>query len=126
MTETKLETVAKGDNCRLEGPRNSWAIHTEQAWSAFYVKLESASNSGLQIPHVDFSKHSVLAVFMGQKNNDGYSTEITTVLQNGKDLEVYVQETSPNHGDRNSQTLTKPYHIIKVPKAEGKVEFKYL
>ncbi len=122
----KLETIAQGDSCRLEGPRNSWAIHTEQAWSVFYIKLESTSNSRPQIPGVDFSKYSILAVFMGEKNNGGYSTEITRVLQNGKNVEVYVQETSPKPGDRNGQALTQPYHIVKIPKADGKVEFKYL
>jgi len=122
--ELKLETIAKGNYSGLEGPRNSWVIDTQQAWSAFYNKLESKNILRPTAPSVDFSHYTILAVYMGQKSSGGYSTEISKVLQNGKDLEVQVQEFS--HSNSMSMALTQPYHIVKVPKAEGKVEFKYL
>ncbi len=121
-----LETVAKGNYCRLEGPRNQWVIKTEQAWNIFYNALEKQSNPRSPTPHVDFSKYAVLAVFMGQKSSGGYSTEISKVLQNGNNLEVHVQESSPSADACTTMVLTQPYHIAKVKKVEGKIEFKYL
>ena len=125
-TEMNLETIAKGVYCGLEGPQNTWEIKTEQAWSAFYAKLESRSNPRPSTPPVDFSQHAVLAVFMGEKQTGGYFTEISKVLQNGDDLEVQVQESSPGDDDCYSQGDSQPYHLVKVPRVKGKVEFRYL
>lgn len=123
--EMKLETIAKGYYCGLEGSRNNWIINTEQAWSAFYVKLESRSSPRPPTPFVDFSKYTVVAAFMGEFPTDGYSTEIHKVLQQGKKMEVQIQESSPGEDDCCLQAFTQPYHVVKVEKVEGKVEFTY-
>ena len=125
-TEMNLETVAKGMYCGLEGPQNTWEIKTEQAWSAFYAKLESRSNPRPVTPSVDFSKYQILAVFMGEQTSGGYSTEMTGVVKNEDNLEVQVQESSPGDDDCCSAAFTQPYHVVKVEKVKGKVEFRYL
>lgn len=123
--EMNLETLAKGDYSGLQGrPRQEFVIRTQQEWSDFYRALVSRSSPQPSTPTVDFDQYTILAAFMGEKNKGGYATEITSVVKNGDNAEVWVQEISPV-GGRNTMALTQPYHIVKVPTVKGKVEFIY-
>ena len=124
-TELNLETITQGKTCGMKGRlRQDFVIDTEQAWSDFYRSLVSNAFPTPATPRIDFDKYTVLAVLMGQKPSGGYSTEIAQVVQSGNDAEVYVQESSA--GGKSATVMTQPYHVVKVPKIEGKVEFKYL
>ncbi|MFP5436840.1 MAG: protease complex subunit PrcB family protein [Bacteroidia bacterium] len=70
----------------------------------------------LQLPKVDFEKHSVVAVFMGQKSTGGYSITITDVSIAANTAEITVAKTSPT--GMATMALTAPYCIAVIPKVE--------
>lgn len=69
-----------------------------------------------QLPKVDFEKHSVVAIFMGQKPTGGYSISITDVSIVANTAEITVAKTSPT--GMATMALTAPYCIAILPKVE--------
>ena len=124
--EMNLETLAQGAYSGLQGRnRLEFVIKTQQEWSDFYRVLTNRNHPQPPTPSVDFDKYTIVAAFMGEKNNGGYTTEITKVVKDGTGARIYVQESSPA-GGRSTMALTQPYHVVKVPKLSGKVGFNYL
>ena len=121
----KLETLAQGSHSGLRGRRRQeLVIRTQPEWDDFYRTLVSEISPQPTMPVIDFNQYSVLAVFRGEKYGNGYSTDITTVIKTGDNIEVYVRESSPV-GKLTSLDLSQPYHVVKVEKVKGKVKFSY-
>jgi hypothetical protein len=77
---------------------------------------------------MDFTRHSVVAVFAGEQPTGGYSVEILSAETSGSQtqvqLRITVQHRQPSAGDFVIEALTYPYHMIRIPKIEGRVVFK--
>ena len=105
--------------------RQRLVIRTAEQWQEVWAKANSSSSPRAPAPDVDFSKHMVLAVFMGEKPNSGYRIDITRVVQTEKGLAVHVLESDltkePNTGYLTA--LTVPFHFVVVPRVDGEVVF---
>jgi len=97
------------------GKRDEW----QRVWAKAYANIIPPPKA----PDVDFSKHMVLAVFMGEKPTTGYETRITKVVKTEKGLKVHVSETAPKPGDVTGQAITAPFHIVMTPKSDLPVTF---
>jgi hypothetical protein len=77
------------------------------------------------LPQVDFRKHTVLAVFSGEKPSGGYDIKIEKVLESGdrKNVAVIYRESAPAAGMDTIAVLTYPRHVVVVRKLTGKVAF---
>lgn len=94
-----------------------------EEWQAVWAKAYANITPPPKAPDVDFSKHMVLAVFMGEKPTTGYETRITKVVKTEKGLKVYVRETAPKPDDITGQAITAPFHMAIVPKSDVPVTF---
>jgi hypothetical protein len=100
------------------------AITTQAEWSDLWKRHKSTVVPAPELPSVDFSKNTVLAVFAGQKNSGGYSITVTGVIPAGSDkVRVVVDENSPPEGAMTTQALTQPFDIIRINKPGQKAIF---
>lgn len=72
-------------------------------------------------PTIDFSRNNVVALFMGQKSNGGYSISVRKIEVLGDTTTVYIKTTQPD--GMATMAITAPYSITIVPKTE-KVNFQ--
>lgn len=76
-----------------------------------------AYGSQLQVPalpSVDFSRETVVAVFVGQQSTGGYSVSVRSLSVESGDLYVDLTITKPNPGSITTQALTSPWVMIRV------------
>ena len=63
-------------------------------------------------------------VSMGKKNTGGYAISIQSVEKGDSGVVAKVVKKSPLQGAMTIQSLTAPFHIVAIPKTEGKVKFE--
>jgi hypothetical protein len=64
-------------------------------------------------PQADWNTEMVVLVSLGSCPTTGYDIEITGVTRSGRRAILTVEVTTPV-SDINSQTLTMPYHLVKI------------
>lgn len=96
--------------------RKAVLISDDESWRTNWAQLSARQVPAPQAPAMDFSQHSVLAVYMGEKRSGGYAIEVTGVEVAGGKLKVTVRQTSPGPGAMVTQALTQPYHMVRIPK----------
>lgn len=74
-------------------------------------------------PDVDFDTYNVVALFLGQKSNGGYSIGIESVKFEGNTATVKIKTTKPKPGENVTMALTQPYCIATVTKTD-KITFE--
>ncbi len=77
------------------------------------------SNAGIEgkAKEVDFSKKSVIAVFLGNKEGES-NVKIEKVEGVGGNLHVFVKEIVPGEKCIGNREV-RPYEIVEIPKTEG-------
>jgi hypothetical protein len=80
-------------------------INSEADWSRF---TDDAAQG------VDFNKHSVVAVFAGEKPTAGYSVRVTRVEKDGDACVVYHTITAPPRDAMVAQMITYPYTVVRL------------
>jgi hypothetical protein len=70
--------------------------------------------STFRAPKVDFTREIVLVIHSGQKPTGGFSVEIVSARLENDRLEVSYTETEPAKGTMVSQSLTSPYHAVRI------------
>ncbi len=108
-----VTTLDRGTQSRVTEPgavliraQEQW----EQHWRQHTVRFPAPA-----VPEVDFTRHSVLAVYLGQKPTGGYSVTVREVRLSGSTLIVTAVERRPPPGSIVTQALTHPYHIVQIP-----------
>lgn len=66
------------------------------------------------LPDVDFSRETVLAVFLGQKPTGGYGAEVRGIVEEDRELFVDLVVSEPAPGAITTQALTSPWVMIRV------------
>jgi hypothetical protein len=81
---------------------------------------------GKQSPRIDFEKHTVLAVFSGEKPNGGYSVKIERVVKpdnaDTPNIVIY-REGTPAPDSMNTMALVYPSNVVVIAKTNAKFEF---
>ena len=75
-------------------------------------------------PKIDFTKRTVVAVFLGSRSSAGYAVEVTGTKPAGKTLIVEWSEQTPKPGNVSAQVITSPSHLVSIPKFEGEITFR--
>lgn len=112
----------KGSHCGIKEPKQI-VVNDANEWAELWRKVYEGVVPTPQVPQIDFSKNTVIAVFMGEKRTSGYAVQISKVAQSNGEIIVKVKETSPPKGSILLQVLTQPFHIVVVPKFDAKVKF---
>lgn len=118
----EFQTISKG---YYSGHVSStyYVINDADEWT--YVWTQHTQNMLPQhpAPEVDFSKTTIIAVFMGQFRTGGYGIEVKELIDTGLSVVVKVEKTHPGEGCIVIFALSQPYHIIKVDKTDKHVIF---
>jgi hypothetical protein len=113
-------TVARGTDSQITEPREV-VVRSADEWQTLW-----RAHSAERAPAVDFSRFTVAAIFLGTRMTAGYSAEIVRVRDAGGISTVEYREQQPPAGSLNAQVLTAPFHIVRIPRREGQIEFRRL
>ncbi|MBI2789269.1 MAG: hypothetical protein HYX59_11355 [Elusimicrobia bacterium] len=110
----------EGQNSRIAQPRTV-AVSDKTAWEQVWKEHSAQAPA----PSVDFSKESVVAVFLGETRAAGVKIEI--VVQNdmidANRLNVFYKEIRSAAKPFAAQVICRPFAMVKVRKA-GTVSFE--
>jgi hypothetical protein len=104
-------TIEKGDQSNIDDAKQV-VVRDAAAWRALWQQ----HSPDRPLPAVDFSKESVVAVFLGSKTTAGYNVTILSTTEGGGAIIVKYREDRPTAGGVTAQVLTFPYHIVAIPK----------
>jgi hypothetical protein len=79
-----------------------------------------------EAPRVDFARHTVLAVFWGQKSTGGYSTEVVNITEASDHIAVRVARDSPGPACAVAQVVTYPAYLATTEKLAKAVHFAFV
>ena len=89
----------------------------EEVWISARIKAA--------MPQIDFSKEMVLLSARGCLPNACYRTRFVSFTIEGNGARAWLEDEDPSPHCFCALTLTCPYHLVKVPRLDGPVEFKH-
>ncbi len=119
----KFQTIDKGYH---SGHTDSayCVINDADEWADVWNQHTQIMLPKQPMPEVDFSKTTIIAVFMGEFSTGGYEIEVKEIVDTGPSVVVKVEKTYPGPGCIVTQAFSQPYHIVKVDKIEKDVIFE--
>lgn len=110
---------------RLEGLRTSAVATGNRVWSSEqeFTRFWQAHSSAPR-PEIDFAERSVVAVFLGERPNAGYSVEIGRIFISDGVVVVHYTELLPNPERDYATMITYPYQAVEVSRLPGEVSFR--
>lgn len=115
----EIETIVRDNMSNVEDARQAVA-RTPAEWAALW-RLHAGDQPP---PKIDFTKRTVIAVFLGTRPSAGYAVEVSGTKQAGKTLTVEWREHVPKPGNMSAQVITSPSHLVSIPKFEGEITFR--
>ena len=113
--------IAKGEWLGTEDiKKQNTVITTSSDWGAFVSEIDpdnSMSELGFKIY---FEEYQVIAVIDAIHSNGGWSLDITGITE--YDDKIVVTYANLKTGN-NTTVLSQPYHIVKIPKSNKRIEF---
>jgi len=113
MTQVGFQTITRGYRSGVRAPLQIVA-HTEPEWNALWRQHSSIEATPPPLPVIDFEKHNIIGLFLGDKPTGGYEVEIIRAEQSNNDLVIYHREKYPTGRGVVIQSLTQPFHIVRV------------
>lgn len=111
-------------NCPGQSRRGYRVVMNEKEWRDTWKNVVTPGmDPRPPLPPVDFTKQSVLLVFMGLQSTGGFSISISRILENETQFKVFVKSSSPALESPVIQVITFPCQIVKVPKMDKEVKF---
>ena len=107
--------VSEGSSCGVEEPSNQ-LITTADEWRTLWKSVGSNRMPAPPVPEVNFEENYLVASFLGNRNNGGYSVSVTDMSLNNGTLSVSVLETKPGTNCFVTDAITQPYIIVSVAK----------
>lgn len=116
--DVTFTTLRTGNSSYTEYPSRLVLIQSQPAWDELWSKDIAGNVVPVPpSPQIDFQQHSVLAVFLGQRNTGGYSLDIGQIETNGAspaDLVVDASGSSPAVTDIVTQALLSPVQVVEI------------
>jgi len=91
-----------------------------------YGYVNRISKPDFTIPFIDFSKETVIAVFMGEKTSGGYAVSVENVKQKGEQVIIQIKEIKPGPKDMVTMVITQPFCFVKINRVEKEFVFENL
>jgi hypothetical protein len=113
-------TLARGTDSQVSTPREV-VVRSADEWQALWK-----DHSAAPVPVVDFSRFMVVGIFLGTRPTAGYATDVVRVRSEGTVTIVEYREQQPARGAITAQVLTAPFHLVRIPRVAGTIEFKKL
>jgi hypothetical protein len=116
-------TIARGAHSQVQKTERAVA-RTQDEWAALWKRHAGVSPQAAEVPKVDWSKETVLAVFMGERSTGGYAVQIVGARELEGKLVAEVEYVLPKPGGFVTQAFTSPFHIAAVGKSALPVAWK--
>lgn len=94
--------------------RGQVEVTNEAQWRELWDRAHSGMIPQPELPAVDFSRSTVIALFQGLKNSGGYTIEVKKVSEENGSTTVAYDENVPGAGCGVTAALTTPLHIIRI------------
>jgi PrcB C-terminal len=116
-----FHTVTKGDGgASTIGKRSNLTIKTKTRWTDMWSDLGEQGRPR----RVDFSRYMLVAVTEARQVSGGRDIKVESVSRTaGGGYLVQAVETSPGTGCFTPSVITRPYHVVRVPRVSGRVSF---
>lgn len=98
-----------------------FTFNNAASFTAWLKKIAPPSSS-TPAPTVDFSQKTIASVYLGFRQNGGYSLKITSVAQVGDRIEVSYQEMVP-HDSGGTQAAVYPFKMIVIDRPNANVVY---
>lgn len=118
-----MEIVINGTYSAIDDKREV-LINDNEKYQALMNEHYKNLDQMPRIPVVDFTKYSVVAVFIGPRSNGGYMVAIDSINESSNSLNVNVSEITPGKNCVVTEAITKPFSLVKIPKTDKKPVFK--
>ena len=113
-----FKPLASGPQSGIERPRNV-VVRTPAEWKPLCAEHTPDG----PCPSVDFSRSTVVGVFLGTRPTAGIRVEITRIEREGDSLVVTYRERGPGPDDMVAQMITMPYQFVTIDRFTGPVRF---
>jgi len=90
----------------------TYVINDNDAWQSLWKATMSNTFPIPPAPEVDFSQHSIVAVYQGNQPSSGYDVSIQRAVRSGKKVKIVVREVIPEDSCPVMLVITQPFHII--------------
>jgi hypothetical protein len=90
------------------------AVRDHRAWHALWDGIAARNGPRRAAPAVDFSREMLLVAAMGARPTGGYTIQIVSVRDTGRDLVVTAVRTSPGRRCGAAAATSEPADIVKV------------
>lgn len=119
----EMEMIASGSTCGVESPKTV-AVRSQAEWDALWREVGKYRDPAPEQPRVNFEAQTLLAAFMGTRNNGGYKVNIASANLKESTLFVQVVHAKPAPECMVTMAITQPYYVVAVEKSVAeKVEF---
>jgi hypothetical protein len=118
----EFTTIDQGYHSGITNSAN-YDIYDNETWTSIWSQHMQFMVDPPPSPSVDFSKYTIVAVFMGQVSTGGYAINVYDVADTGSSILVRAEKTQPGPRAIVTQALTQPYHIIQIAKTDKPVFF---
>ena len=95
------------------------------SFETFWKEIYRGADPIPKVPKVDFAEEMVIAVSPGEMPTGGYDAEIVRIIDKDTKIEVTILVTTPSGGS-GTHALTQPHHIIKLPKKNVPIVYKWI
>lgn len=114
-----VETIANDMMSHVDVPKQAVARDAAE-WAALWRQHAGAE----ALPAIDFTKRTVVAVFLGTRSTAGYAVQITGTRTERGRMIVQWAERRPGRDDVTAQIITSPAHLASIPKFAGEITFE--
>jgi PrcB C-terminal len=117
-----FSTLAKGLASGVDQPTQV-VVRSQNDWAALWSRHMRTQIAPPPPPAVDFSRDMVVALFLGERPTGDYAIEVTQVERTDTGLAIRYRTTRPDPAAMQTQALTQPFHLIKLPRLDDSVTF---
>jgi len=101
-----------------------YVIQEAETWAGVWNQHVQFMLDPMPPPPIDFSEHTIIAVFMGEVSTGGYAIRVLDIVDAGSSIIVNVEKTEPGPGSVVTQALTQPFHMVQIAKTDKPVYFE--
>jgi hypothetical protein len=98
-------------------------VQDPDAWQRLWRDVHRLQVPVPDAPAIDFDRHAVAGIFLGQKPTGGWSVGIEAITTDEHDVTVLYRIVEPPEDAMLAQMLTSPYALAQIDRPAGQVRF---
>lgn len=99
-------------------------IRDDAAWRAMWAVIMQNVSPQPELPLVDFTKEMLVVAALGERRSGGFSIVIDSASSTASGAMVVVHVTTPGPQCMNTQAITSPVDVARIPRVAGTVQFR--